>query len=104
MKRSTKLESRPDAKMTRREALARLGLRLSAVYVAPALMTLSSCAISGEYGGSIVFGTRRSHGGSKPSMPSKASHPSKASRPSKASGPSNVDGTSVEVILHGELE
>ena len=71
----------PQAAINRRQALLRLGLGSAALYLAPALTSLSTAhGASGSGGGS--------GSASKPSPASPASRPSPASRASAASAPS----------------
>ncbi len=67
--------------ISRRAALARLGLGISAIYVSPAVTGLSAAHASSS-----------PSGGSAPSPASKASAPSAPSRPSRPSGPSSASG------------
>ena len=78
MKKDNKTENHEDIDLGRRNAFRKLGLAATAVYAAPALMTLSQAHASSS---------PSSSSNSAPSAPSAASGPS-ASGPS-ASGPSS---------------
>lgn len=81
------------ASISRRAALARLGLGISAIYVSPAVTGLSAAhASSGPSDGSA------------PSPASPASAPSAPSRPSRPSGPSAASGVDAASTPSGAEE
>ena len=68
-------------KLSRREALARLGLGVSLAYTAPALLALNEAAADSSP--SKDKGEKKEKKEKKGSKPSKPSEPSKPSAPSK---------------------
>ncbi len=75
-------------KLSRREALQRLGLGLAAAYIGPSFTTLSQAQAKSENSGS-----GNNSGSSDPSDPSPPSPPSQPSAPSTPTGPSSPAST-----------
>lgn len=80
MKKTNEIDSHDEVNLERRNALRKLGLVATAVYVAPAMMTLSKSAQASP------------EDDAKPSEPSKPSMPSVPSSPDSDSHESNDSG------------
>ncbi len=81
----------PDTRLTRRAALARLGLAAGAVYVAPAMIGFDAARASGNSAPSAASAPSPVSAPSRMSRPSRTSAPSRMSRPSGSS--SNRSGS-----------
>jgi hypothetical protein len=82
------MSTTPTSKLTRRAALARLGLVTGAAYAAPAMIGFDAARASGNSGASAAS---RASGPSRSSRPSRLSGPSGMSRPSRSA--SNRNGS-----------
>lgn len=78
------MKPKDDSKLTRRQALARIGLSPAAIYLAPTVLALSSAAFASEASGGDAGdegdeGASGASGASSPSAPSPSGPPSPSS-------------------------